>query len=211
MISRKISVLVLLTLSFLENVYACAFDDIAPNEITVWRAYYHNDLERAQESLGTMLEKLYRIQNVKDVLPLYAKAVMAFGQAPQDTPKEVYDETVLPLLTAAFEEMRKTSPYTFEAHLLAAAELKWWVARRNPEECSPDKIALMMAQVYALLYGGTPKNYERATLWRAYAANVRDQFQDTLKEVREEDWSKLQEMLTWSYEDLEKSLQRLRQ
>ena len=192
-----------LLMGLLEKGHSLEPEKVAACETNVWRAYYAKDLGKVQEQMKLFLEQTYAMSDATKALPLYLKAVVTFGKTSQDTSKEKYTENILPLLKEALEEIKKTSVYSdFNVDSLAEKELAWWVARRFSSECNIDNVGAIMAEAYALFYGGSSEKYEKAALLRSYAARYRDNCQDQFGGVSEDDWLRIQEMLIWSYKDL---------
>lgn len=79
---------------------------------------------------------------------------------------------------------------------VARAELGWWVARRTPGRNSPAQVGAEIANLYALLYGKTNPNLQKAGLLRAKAAYLRDQGGNS------PDWQEVERLLRESYEAL---------
>jgi hypothetical protein len=210
----KIFVRLLLVLGIIEKGYSLEPKKIAEYETNVWKAYYAmkagdtKALEDGKIQFKLWLEQVYFLKDATEVLPLFLNAVSEFGKMPLETPKEKYDEKILPLLQKAFEKIKEISEYSaFDINSLARQELAWWVARRIPAECSPDNVGAIMAKACALFYGGDAKKYEKGANLRAYAARYRDNCQDHFGGIQEEDWQRIQEMLTWSYLKLKDALQ----
>lgn len=203
---KKIIVALLFFMGSIEKGYSMGWHDsfdpekTAQCETNVWKAYYAKELRGASVHLKSMLEQVYAMPDATNALHLNLKVVGAFAQMPQDASKEQYKTMILPLLTAALEEIKKTSTYSsFNAEILAEKELEWWVARRIPAELDTDNVGAIMAQTYAFQYGGEASVYGRAAFLRASAARYRDKCQDEYGGVKDYDWDVIQGMLVHSY------------
>ena len=58
----------------------------------------------------------------------------------------------LPDLERAYRIARDWLHAEFDPRAVAQAELAWWVARRTPDQDSPEHIGDLMADTWALLY-----------------------------------------------------------
>jgi hypothetical protein len=88
----------------------------------------------------------------------------------------------------------------FDPRAVAEAELAWWVARRTPDENSPEHVGDLMANAYALLYEAPRSRVTRAAILRAQAAALRD------AEAERPDWGAVGQLPRESYRDLHGAL-----
>jgi hypothetical protein len=183
-------------------------EKVSAGEIDIWKTCYAGNLERKKMHLKSFLEQVYAIPDATKALFFYSEAMMLFNNISPVTPKEQYNETILPLLKGAFKKIKKTSSFLFNPDLLAEKEMEWWVARRTPHQYDHQKIGAIMAQSYALLYGGLSKTYEEAALFRAFAVSYRDKFEKLPEEIFEEDWEIIQNNLLISYKKLKDILEK---
>lgn len=178
-------------------------EEIARNEVQVWKAYYKQDVEGIKQSVSKFLQDQYRVILNSDMIDVYTRAVFVFAKTDQKASQEVYQKTVFPLLSEAFKTIRSGSSLSFNPDLLAQAELAWWVARRQDESCNVENVGQLMQESYRLLYGGKREDYARTSLLRAMAARYRDLSHDTFSEgIKEEDWTTVETILVRAYQAL---------
>lgn len=166
---------------------------IAASETAMWKSYYKGDkkkliwelvnLQRTQFGM-TLLEAL-------KVSKELGEAAYIFSQI-----KGNYEEATLPYLKNAYTSIKEYRKEDFDVDAVARAELAWWVARRTPGRNSPAQVGAEIANLYALLYGKTNPNLQKAGLLRAKAAYLRDQ------EESNPDWKEIERLLLESYEAL---------
>ena len=171
-------------------------DRLASLEVRMWQAYYGKERARLFALLVTMLHEQYRYSwatATKEAFHL-ARAAATFGDL-----KDGY-EVVLPDLEAAYATAKSWLGAGFDAREVARAELAWWVARRVPGLNSPDQIAALIANEYALLYETRRESVASAAQLRAEAAAMRDD------QAQNPDWETIGRLLQQSYRDLLASL-----
>ncbi len=185
--------------------YASTPEELANREIKVWEAYYRQDPVALQEHLGRFIELHYKVSSSKDIVPSYMEALMIFAKTPQQAPREVYIQRVLPLVEKAFEDIKRRSALYFVPKEVALAELNWWTARRGtPEEYDPKNVGRLMQGAYASLYGGAREDYKDAAFLRATAARLRDEYweahlQKGEKSLSDEEWANVERKLVEAY------------
>lgn len=163
---------------------------IAGAETRMWAAYYAND----KESLGLELITLMREQfglsykNAVELTMVLGKATMTFHGRQSN-----YEQTVLPGLVDFYTQTKELGGGNWDPQEAAEAELAWWVARRTPGEDSAAQVGAKIADLYAILYGQSNADIERAGLIRAEAAALRDEGQ------QHADWVTIEAMLVDSY------------
>lgn len=162
---------------------------IAASETRMWQAYYTGNNERLGLELVAILREQFGLSYVTAGLAGedLAKAAIRFAKA-----RENYERDVLPLLETAYERIRAATDGNWDSKAVARAELDWWVLRRTPDG-SPENVGRLIAQEYALLYGRSNPDLERAGQLRAQAADLRDQGGQNA------DWPRIQGMLEESY------------
>jgi hypothetical protein len=171
-------------------------DRLADLEAGMWQAYYAKQRTRLFGLLVTLLHEQYHyswaratVQGVR-----LARAAATFGDL-KDHP-----DVVLPDLVSAYEDVRRWTGAAFDAHAVAAAELAWWEARRQPGHSAPEQIGELIANEYALLYESTPAAMVTPALLRAQAAALHDAHPD------HPDWSRIALLLRQSYRELRLAL-----
>lgn len=189
-----------------EDIKMSGFESMGECETNIWKAYYDKRMPDAASNLKIWIEQVYGIPDATEVLPAFIDVMRRFSGVPLDSPEQTYNETILPALITVFEKIRKTSCYDFDPSKLAGKELEWWVSRRSPAKCNPENVGKIMAEAYALVYGGTAEDYAHLTYLRARAARYRDLCQDKFKKLDEEAWGKVRDDLTDSYKELQSVL-----
>lgn len=179
-------------------------EDLATSEVRVWKAYYAQDTTEITAALKGFLNSHYRTRDLSDKqIESYATALLAFAKTDQQAPLETYQETVFPLLQAAFHAIHTNSTLFYVADALARAELAWWVERRQLH-ATVESVAVLMEESYRVLYKGENSHYERMCWFRASVARYRDLCQDKFGGTTEDDWEAIQKMLVLGYQALPK-------
>jgi hypothetical protein len=146
-------------------------DKVARAETRMWQAYYTGN----QMQLGLQLIALLRnhhglsLFEAKKVGELFASSAMKFRSASSD-----YDSISLPELTKAYGLIKQATDARFDPDKVAMAELAWWVARRTQGRNSAEQVGEKIAKLYGLLYDRDPQVFQKAGLFRAQAAELRD-------------------------------------
>lgn len=165
---------------------------LADLEVGMWQAYYGKERARLFTLLVTMLHEQYRYSWATATVEAFhlARAAATFGDL-----RGGY-EVVLPHLEAAYTTAKTWTGAGFDPRAVARAELAWWIARRAPGQNSPDQVAALIAEEYALLYETRPEAVAGAARLRAEAAALRDAQADR------PDWETIGQLLHQSYRDL---------
>ena len=171
-------------------------DRLADLEVRMWQAYYAKERVRLFGLLVTMLHEQYRYSWATATVEAFhlARAAAMFGDL-----RGGY-EVVLPDLEAAYSTAKSWLGAGFDPRAVARAELAWWIARRIPGRDSPEQIADLIADEYALLYETDRRGVLNAARLRAEAAALRD------AEAQAPDWETIGRLLQQSYRDLLASL-----
>lgn len=170
-------------------------DRIAAAEARMWKAYYDRKIEQVGFELIQVLLEQFHL-SFPDALAVAAdlsSAALAFQSSRGDYPNQV-----LPGLKSAYGRLKDLTQGTWDAEAAARAELAWWVKRRTPGHNSPEEVGRSIAHLYKILYGKSNKDIERAGLFRARAASLRDTGHD---------WPKVQSLLQESYRSLAQGIQ----
>jgi hypothetical protein len=165
---------------------------LADLEVDMWQAYYAKARVRLFTLLVTMLHEQYRYSWATAAVEAFhlARAAATFGDL-----RGGY-EVVLPDLEAAYATAKAWTHAGFDPGAVARAELAWWIARRVRGQNSPDQIAALIAEEYALLYETRREAVAGAARSRAEAAALRD------AEAGRPDWETIRQLLEQSYRDL---------
>jgi len=172
-------------------------DRVADLEVSMWQAYYAKERARLFGLLVTMLREQYHYSWATAVREGFhlARAAVIFGDA-----RGNYEALVLPDLEQAYAAAKDWLGADFDPATVARAELAWWVARRVPEEDSPEHVGALMAHAYALLYEAPETGLAPAATLRARAAKLRD------AQAQQPDWQAIGQLLRQSYRDLHAAL-----
>ncbi len=171
---------------------------VAKSETRMWQCYYAGKgAEMAMEMVFILREQMgASFRTAAAVVEPMARGAMAFANATGD-----YERDVLPKLEEAYARLAKACGKNWNARELAKAEMDWWVARRNPDTRDPEIVGAKIAHLYALIYGQTNPQIERAGLLRAQAADLRD------AGGPDADWPTIEKMLLDSYTALHAGIQ----
>ena len=163
---------------------------VAASETRMWQAYYTGNKEMLGLELITLMREQFGLSygTAFELMMVLGEATMKFARERGD-----YEQVVLPGLVTFYTQVRDISEGTWDPEAAARAELDWWVARRTPGEDSPEQVGAKISKLYAVIYGSTNANIERAGLLRAQAATLRDEG------GRNADWATIEAMLVESY------------
>jgi len=201
-LSKRISLLFLLLATCLpagaDDPYR-EFDPsaIAKTETSLWRCYYNGSHFSMGMQLVTMLQGQFGLSQETAML---AGAELAQGTVIFYGTNDNYYKTVLPHLERAYTTVKKELKADWDPKEAARAELDWWVARRTPGKNSPENVGKEIAKLYAILYGETNEDIEKAGLLRAKAAALRDEG------GKKADWKEVGKLLMESYATLLKGV-----
>ena len=172
---------------------------IAGHETRMWKAYYSGDRFALGKELVLLLCGQFGLSlpDAIDVGRDLAQATLTF----RGSGKDDYAQKVLPVLERAYSKIKLKTDAKWDAGEAAAAELEWWVDRRTSSRSSPEIVGQSIAHLYAVLYGETNPEIEKAGLLRAQAAELRD------AKGANADWTEIQRMLEESYGELVKGVQ----
>ncbi len=172
-------------------------ETIGSAEAALWQAYYARSHQQLAVGLFDLLQAQFKLSpEAADLVSAdLAEASMLFLGS---TGK--YKEQVLPKLIAAYRRIHDEIGAEWSPEKAAAAELKWWVARRTPGANTPGKVGKYIADSYAVIYGVSNTWTRKAGALRAKAADIRDHGGQNA------DWDKIEKMLIVSYKYLRKGL-----
>ena len=192
-------------LGILGLVLACrpsvaAFADpvkVAESEVSMWKSYYSGDSAKLREALLNLIRQQCDVseRDAARMAELFQTAAVGFSLLGSD-----YRTKVLPVLTESYAMMKDATGLPFDPKEAADAELGWWVARRNPQTNTPDKVGKRIAHLYSVLFGKTCPEFDKAGYLRAKAAHVQ------AMGGRECDWNEVRRLLIESYTTLRRGL-----
>jgi len=172
-------------------------DKVAKSETRMWRAYYTRNARMLGIELVQLLSSQFDVslEEAMTVTEPLMRATMAFDVATGN-----YGPLVLPDLETAYARLKEVSGLSFLPKAAARAELDWWAARRTPGISSPKEVGRRIARLYAVVFGRTRPEFEKAGLLRAQAADVRDRGGINC------DWQEVERLLVESYRELLKGV-----
>jgi hypothetical protein len=168
-------------------------------EAQLWRAYYER--RRIDLASGLMLNAqrdfgLSPFDSIRAGLAA-ADAARTF----QASRSRAEAQRALPSLTRYFETLRGATHSDFDPAEAARLELEWWQLRR--EVNGPERYAPAVAAATAYVYGVAPDALVRYAVLRSEAMDLRDSRRDA---VTDEDWSRIEALLTDAYRALRAEL-----
>lgn len=179
---------------------------LAAAETKAWEAYYMRNNLALIEDLTQMISLLNNLPTLKTlatVTPKVAFAMTLFKNMPDDSTQEQYDAEVLPILTEAYESLKRSINAPWNAQQVAQADLNWWIFRRNAATDNPESVGNEMSKYYILVYGEHDDNhFLRAAYLRAVAAHYRDLCKNSWGNVKKTDWKVIEGILVQSYFEL---------
>jgi hypothetical protein len=159
------------------------------------------------ESIAHLLTIQFGISNSGDanrIAKEFFDAYYKFAMMPQSSSQSEYLLDVQPLLIKAYKSLKETIDANWDPDRVAAADLSWWVARRQDNMLSPEIVGEKIGEFYKQIYGeGNQQFFARAAYLRAVSARYRDLCQDQWGGVSENDWRAIQSLLGQSYFYLE--------
>jgi hypothetical protein len=180
--------------------------EIASAETAIWQSYYSHDAHSVLKNMIVLLSDQYGISNpvvAQDVAEKFTHAYVKFGKTPPASLPQKYNTDVLPLVIKAYEALKQATNATWNPEKAAAADLSWWVARRQNNTLDPEVVASKMLDLFHVLYGSKGNNHlARAAYLRSVAGRYRDQCQDRWGGVNPEDWTVVHLLLEKAYFEL---------
>lgn len=177
--------------------------EVARLDTAMWRSYYARERFLLFRQLAELLRTQYRLPFLRSNLTAYhaAKAAFVF----KDGKSRADYEKALPYLISFYTEIRRVSNIEFNVERAARLELEWWIIHRERAKYQPADLERALAELAAEVYQvPAEKAMEHARL-RAEAMKIRD----TRAEqggVTEEDWKKIDELLSASWQSLSSAL-----
>jgi hypothetical protein len=173
---------------------------VARLETDMWRDYYEQDY-------GGLFAGLYALQrDVYGFSPWDSARIAGYAAkgAKEFQPSRSREEAqrALPALTSYFAILRERGSEDFDAAAAARLELDWWQLRR--EGAGPERYGEAVARVDEEVFGVRGDDLRRSGVLRAEMMAYRDERRDG--RMREEDWRRVEEGLTRSYELLHAAL-----
>jgi hypothetical protein len=162
----------------------------------MWQAYYRKENIRLFRDLIVTLHEQYKFSWAGALATGFylARAAASFA-----TMTANYDR-VIPDLEQAFARVRTSTNGNFEPSAVAKAELAWWVARRIPEQNSPEQIGRLIAEENALIFNAPLELVLEPSVLRARAGKLRDEGGINA------DWTTVSNLLHQSYQKLHKAV-----
>lgn len=192
-------------LSYAKSQTDIHYKNVAESETKVWQSYYNKNPVSLLINLTSYIQNLYGIENkitAASIATKFTYAFLKFGKTAQDADQKVYDESVLPSLTAAYQSLKESIKATWNSKEVAEADLSWMIARRNIKTLEPENVANKMANFWHLQYGKKDSNHLiKAAYLRAVASRYRDQCQDAWGGIHSEDWRIITTLLEQAYSE----------
>lgn len=178
-------------------------DEVARLETAMWRSYYEKQRVRLFNQLSGMLRTQYHMPLLRSNQVAYyaANAAFTFKQGKQRSDYE----KALPDLVKFYTAIRKMSDIPFDVDRVARLELEWWIIHRERVHHPPGDLEKALAELQAEIYRVPVDRLIEHGRLRAEAMTIRD----TKAEgggVKEEDWTRINELLRQSWQSLAKAV-----
>jgi hypothetical protein len=143
-------------------------DELAHLELSMWQAYYRNQPAKLFSLLVLTLNKQAHVSRPRATLAAMwlTKGAVRFARM-----RDNY-ERVLPDIIKAYRVLKP--PAGMDLAAVAAAELRWWVVRRDLGLSSGEAAGEAIARLYSVIYGIPFERVAEAGRLRGLAAEVRD-------------------------------------
>ena len=201
-------VLMLLVGALLYNLYyprTAKMREFDPNEVArletaMWRSYYDKKQVQLFNQLSELLRTQYHMPRVRSNQVAYYAANAAF--AFKDGKTQADYEKALPELLKFYGAIRKISDIPFDVDRVARLELQWWIVHRERWKRRADELPRALAELQSAIYGVPVEQVLEHGRLRAEAMKIRDTKADNGTAMSEEDWSKINELLSQSWRSL---------
>ncbi len=183
----------------------CTFDAdaIAWLETRMWQAYYAKQDARLFLLLVRLVARQFGLPWLRAVRIALMLARPAMRFARTDTAYEV----AIPDIAAAYTRLRDECGASFDAHDVAARELRWWVIHRHRSEMGAAALTDAIADLYAAIYRLPPSVVHEAARLRAEAAFVSDDGRERYGVRGAPYWQEVGDLLRRSYRALKAAVQ----
>jgi hypothetical protein len=181
-------------------------DEVARLEAAMWRSYYDKKQVQLFNQLSELLRTQYHMPLVRSNQVAYYAASAAFTFKDGKTEKDY--EKALPDLVKFYGAIRKMSDIPFDVNGVARLELQWWIIHRERRKRKPDELPGALAELQAAIYGIPVERVMEHGRLRAQAMAVRDTKADAGQAMTEEDWKKINDLLSQSWRSLADAVKR---
>jgi len=178
-------------------------DEVARLETAMWRSYYEKQRVQLFNQLSEMLRRQYHMPLVRSNSTAYHAANAAFTFK-QGKGRSDY-EKALPDLVKFYTAIRNMSDIPFDVNRVARLELEWWIIHRERARHPPGDLEKALAELQAEIYQVPVERVMEHGRLRAAAMTIRDTKAQG-EGMKEEDWSRINELLRQSWRSLEKAV-----
>jgi hypothetical protein len=175
-------------------------NEVARLETAMWRSYYDKKQVQLFNQLSELLRTQYHMPLVRSNQVAYYAANAAF--AFKDGKTQADYEKALPELVKFYGAIRKISDIPFDVDRVARLELQWWIVHRERWKRSADELPRALAELQSAIYGVPIERVLEHGRLRADAMKIRDTKAESGTAMSEEDWSKVNELLSQSWRSL---------
>lgn len=197
-------------LSYAKPLITINYKNVAESETKVWQSYYKKNPVTLLINLTSYIQNLYGVENKITATAIATKftyAFLKFGATAQDADQAVYNKSVRPPLTSAYQSLKESLKASWDSKEVAEADLSWMIARRNIKTLEPENIANKMANFWYLQYGKKDhQHFIKAAYLRSVAGRYRDQCQDAWGGIQTEDWKIITALLEQAYFELDQGV-----
>ena len=182
-------------------------DALAYYETAGWRAYYDRNWLRAFGLLVHLSDSQFHIPFPRSFLAVYhvIRASLAF------VPREHDLDVVRQHLEHFYRIAAVANRGAFDAHTVAALELRYWVIHRELAATpDADKRPLIecVAALHAALFSRTPAELWASAVSRVAAANAVDQITSRRSLDPAADWELVESRLRRAYQQVKRAIER---
>jgi hypothetical protein len=175
-------------------------DEVARLETAMWRSYYEKKQAQLFNQLSELLRTQYHMPLIKSNQVAYFAANAAFTFKKGGSQAD-YDKA-LPDLIKFYGAIRSMSDIPFDVDRVAHLELQWWIIHRERWKRQPGELDKALAELQAAIYNVPVERLMEHGRLRARAMSIRDTKADDGRPMTEEDWKKINELLSQSWRSL---------
>lgn len=178
--------------------------EVARLDTAMWRSYYARERVLLFRQLSELLRTQYGMPFLRSTRAAYHAARAAFIF--KDGKSRADYEKALPSLVSFYTELRSVSNVEFKTERAARLELEWWIIHRQRALHEPGDLERALAELASEVYQVPAERMAEHARLRAEAMKIRDTKAEA-GGVTQEDWKKIDELLSASWQSLYEALQ----
>jgi hypothetical protein len=205
---RKIVITVACLLTF-SNTSAGSFDQIAEREVKVWKAMHQSCITREfYQDMAKVIEHFFNVPDASEVIFACPDILIRLGWIPGGKVSDIDQQNALPVFRETLTTLSRTCPFKFDTEKLIPIELErqFYPYDEIISINETNNIKVIIQRTYAVIYGGSERNYDLTALFRANAIACYGTLKRASDFTSNESWKIIKNQLVSSYQYLDQVL-----